>query len=144
MKTWEMVKELTENPEKKFTYIGDGEIGMVENIGGAILVTEINSNPINETLKLNSFTIGLDWREVKEPVSFMRAVGGNSMGGEKKQYRIEGCVILKINADCFHNELPNSSILEHLVIDTLNDFGKGEFKVVSSQTNDIYIKDMTR
>lgn len=70
METWKMIKELTENPDKKFMYITAGEIGTVENIGGAILLTEINGREENKALKLHSGFMKQDWQEVKEPVEF--------------------------------------------------------------------------
>lgn len=62
MKTWEMIKELGENPEKEFKR----EDGLVV------------STSIDDTLMWESgythLNIHDEWEEVKEPVNFMTAV----------------------------------------------------------------------
>lgn len=62
MKTWEMIKELGENPEKEFKR----EDGLVV------------STSIDDTLMWESgythLNIHDEWEEVKEPVSFMEAI----------------------------------------------------------------------
>ena len=62
MKTWEMIKELTENPEKKFKRKTDGL--EIRNICG-----RFNWEPGYTFLGVND-----EWEEVKEPVDFMEAV----------------------------------------------------------------------
>ena len=62
MKTWEMIKELTENPEKKFKRVGDE--------------LEVSLDSDNSLLWKSGhapFNINHVWKEVKEPVDFMTA-----------------------------------------------------------------------
>lgn len=65
MKTWEMIKELTENPEKKFK----NHIGNVVGVIDDCLV--LNPN----TVKSYSFNLEVDekWEEVIETVDFLTA-----------------------------------------------------------------------
>lgn len=67
MKTWEMIKELTENPEKKFRNRNDYELiaGIDEDLG------VINYEYNGEYLYFSPYD---EWEEVKEPVSFIEAV----------------------------------------------------------------------
>lgn len=77
MKTWEMVKELTEHPEKKFKSIHEDQ-----SIAPTFAVVEIGGimfkNSLGESTAL--YYIGSDWRweevkePVKEPVTFMEVL----------------------------------------------------------------------
>ena len=74
MITWEMIKELTENPEKEFiSYeLGDGrDVLKTKSICGVIRF-------FNEEDRWHEVLIGVDlereWEEVKEPVDFMTAI----------------------------------------------------------------------
>lgn len=72
MKTWEMIKELTENPNKKFYVVGSKhliarvnfETNKIEFVNTSVKAPYIGIEP----------TIDWDWKEVKEPVGFMEAV----------------------------------------------------------------------
>ena len=83
MKTWEMVKELTENKNKTFNskdYRGyKVEVSFAisyeyENIeyNGVILAKYFSSGD-EEPLIINDFWIKSEWEEVKEPVTFVEA-----------------------------------------------------------------------
>ena len=69
MKTWEMIKELTENPEKEFISCklggGKDDVLKTKSIDGAIRFCDVGAGR-HEVL------IGVDlkreWEEVKEPV----------------------------------------------------------------------------
>lgn len=67
MKTWEMIKELTENPEKKF-------MSTTEEYSALIAVVKDRCFEFQEgtsnKIKLRIIT-EREWEEVKEPVSFM-------------------------------------------------------------------------
>lgn len=63
MKTWEMIKELTENPEKKFIRKGDPLEISVDGLN--YLRWESGHDYIN---------LEHEWKEVKKPVSFMEVV----------------------------------------------------------------------
>lgn len=76
MKTWEMIKELTENPKKEFISKGSGPFADlkaywfrdehdVENM------KIINLNCKNEVYK---YPLNRKWEEVKKPVDFMTAI----------------------------------------------------------------------
>lgn len=62
MKTWEMVKELMENPEKKFALKSDDTVCLGCNDG----VIDLSS--------IDYLLIVDEWKEVKEPVTFVEAV----------------------------------------------------------------------
>ncbi len=71
MKTWEMIKELTENPEKKFIskgQIGEGYVSVKNNA-----VVWLGKGQVGQSLTINHLQSG-EWEEVKEPVDFMTAV----------------------------------------------------------------------
>ena len=63
MKTWEMIKELTENPSKEFTRKSDG--------------LHIKTNKYGELIWDSGYQflrLYHDWKEVKQPVDFMTAL----------------------------------------------------------------------
>jgi len=78
MKTWEMIKELTENPKKRFKYNTGSESGIVANVQGEIMVIECSSKPHkpNELVLHRGFMI-IDWELVREPVDFITAINSN-------------------------------------------------------------------
>lgn len=68
MKTWEMIKELTENPTKEFMNKGDES---------AYVVVERNMivwRGKDQSGQMMTVDIDEEWEEVKKPVSFMEAV----------------------------------------------------------------------
>ena len=74
MKTWEMIKELTANPDKEFISHmkkGSRDVLKTKSINGAIRFS-------NEEDKWHEVLIGVDldreWEEVKKPVHFMTAI----------------------------------------------------------------------
>lgn len=67
MKTWEMIKELTENPDKKFIRKGDPLEMSVDGL--KYLRWESGHDYIN---------LKHEWEEIKEPVDFMTAVASGS------------------------------------------------------------------
>ena len=68
MKTWEMIKELRENPNKKFISQKGTEYEMLAQIKHGCLY-------IKDTLRrLTSISLDREWEEVKEPVDFMDAL----------------------------------------------------------------------
>ena len=66
MKTWEMIKALTENPEKKFKGKILGQAELYEGI--LVWSSSMEDVVISNTL------LKMEWEEVKEPVSFIEAV----------------------------------------------------------------------
>ncbi len=63
MKTWEMIKKLTENPEKEFTRKSDG--------------LHIKTNEYGELVWDSGYQflrLHHDWEEVKKPVDFITAI----------------------------------------------------------------------
>ena len=83
MKTWQMIKELTENPEKEFISYkkkSDRDVLKAKSIDGAIRFS-------NEENRWYEVLIGVDlereWEEVKKPVDFMTAIkSGKYVGVE--------------------------------------------------------------
>lgn len=70
MKTWEMIKELTENPNKRFRSLTDSsrrEERKIAKSDGKVLIH------INDGSRLVVY-LNEEWEEVKQPVSFMEAV----------------------------------------------------------------------
>ena len=65
MKTWEMIKELTENPGKGFKIKGEN---------GIVYASDLYSEGKVELDQVDFITIYDEWEEVKEPVTFMKAV----------------------------------------------------------------------
>jgi len=65
MKTWEMIKRLTENPKKKFK----SDLGEVEIFNGCL----VWSSDMGDVI-INNPTLNMNWEEVKESVSFIEAV----------------------------------------------------------------------
>lgn len=81
METWEMIKELTEHPKKKFksTLIGISLIAYADN-SEIITVKNYNNGQIRSTWNINR-----QWEEMKEPVNFMEAVeSGKKISVEHK------------------------------------------------------------
>ena len=66
MKTWEMIKEITENPEKKFKEKSFGQVEIFE--GELVWSSNMDIVIISEVV------LGMEWEEVKEPVDFMEAL----------------------------------------------------------------------
>ena len=65
MKTWEMIKELTENPEKKFKEKSFGQVEMFKGY----LVQSSNM----DIIVINKDILEKEWEEVKEPVTWKEA-----------------------------------------------------------------------
>ena len=63
MKTWEMIKKISENPEKKFK---SKDFGQVEMHSGCLVDSEFM-----ECILVDSDFFRAEWEEVKEPVNFM-------------------------------------------------------------------------
>jgi len=70
MKTWEMIKKLTESPEKEFKST-NGIIATAEEEGYLNLKGSIYKGNYN--------FLGLEWEEVKKPVDFITAVESRKM-----------------------------------------------------------------
>lgn len=71
MKTWEMIKELTENPDKKFRRVGEDRelyVGVYNNFVAweGDYALETGGEPFE-------IYTDLEWEEVKQPVDFMTA-----------------------------------------------------------------------
>lgn len=64
MKTWEMIKELTENPNKKF----------VNAFGHIVEHSKPKGIVFSKPKSLTHISLNDEWEEIKEPVSFIKAV----------------------------------------------------------------------
>ncbi len=79
MKTWEMIKELTENPEKEFAsravgIFAEQKAYMIIDEYGEPTIRIVNVETGNS---IRSHHISREWgeiKEIKEPVSFMEAI----------------------------------------------------------------------
>ena len=114
MKTWEMIKELTENPEKKFKVKNaEGTVGITDKRLQWIDGTYIDSN---EDLIINEIVLhDLEWEEVKEPVDFMEVL--------KRIEDSDGDIRLMLINDLYEVEIKNKTfdkVLYNLSIDYLD------------------------
>lgn len=117
MKTWEMIKELTENPNKKFYVVGSKHLiarvefqtNKIEVVNASMKPTHVEVNP----------SVDWDWEEVKEPVSFMEAM---------KIVRKTG---KKINAE--HHLIPRRRT-GYMYLDVLLDFLGRKFSDITLAT----------
>ena len=66
MKTWEMIKKISENPEKKFKSF---DFGQVEMHSGCLVDSEFM-----ECILVDSDFFRAEWEEVKEPIPFMELI----------------------------------------------------------------------
>jgi len=102
MKTWQMIKELTENPNKRFRSLTDSsrrEERKIAKSDGKVLIH------INDGSRLAVY-LNEEWEEVKQPVSFMEAVGS----GKRVQlvyepfgnqiYRDLGDLLFNLSKEC--------------------------------------------
>lgn len=71
MKTWEMVKELTENPDKRFVSEKGKNDEMIASIPSTCIIFSYENESIGEVEGIYSLR---EWEEVKQPVSFREAV----------------------------------------------------------------------
>lgn len=72
MKTWEMIKELTENPNKKFTYDSATKGSYVTVVDDVVVWKGAGQG--GQTVAICLGCGDAEWEEVKEPVSFMEAL----------------------------------------------------------------------
>lgn len=104
MKTWEMIKELTENPKKKFRLIDNESDIKVTCSVGEIRWTGGDGLYIDD-----------EWEEVKEPVDFMEVL--------KRIEDSDGDIRLMLINDLYEVEIKNKTfdkVLYHLSIDYLD------------------------
>lgn len=84
MKTWEMIRELSEDPKKKFKSKQFGQVELYLNH----LVQVQNMDCIITT---NDF-FKAEWEEVEEPVSFIEAIGsGKKIKAIHEFTKKDGC-----------------------------------------------------
>lgn len=89
MKTWEMIKELTENQNKRFKnqygdVVGKGN-GQTDKKGFTDGVFYKNNTPCRYEVDLNDV-----WEEVKEPVDFMTAFNAWWSDNKTISYELDG------------------------------------------------------
>ena len=88
MKTWEMIKALTEDNKKKFKDSLDSVVGLNEK--GELCWLKISEtsveNPVvfGKTFYWNNLDV--EWKEVEQPVTWQEALEANSKG---KRVRVE-------------------------------------------------------
>lgn len=73
MKTWEMIKELTEHPDKKFINVLGNKVGMIDGEVSWIASGEIDQNCFVICKNEYVNNVDLNWEEVIEPVDFLTA-----------------------------------------------------------------------
>ena len=96
MKTWEMIKELTEHPKKKFKAINENR--QIEIHGDTLINSFSMTNFIITTKNLN-----WKWEEVREPVTWKEAF---KAGLEGK----------KIKPDAQHSTYPDYEELHYALM----------------------------
>jgi len=107
--TRSMIKELTENPEKKFIckgQIGEGYVSVKNNA-----VVWLGKGQVGQSLTINHLQSG-EWEEVKEPVTFMKVLERVTKAYVTKAHFIEIEVEHKLHSGK-HNNL--SDLLDALV-----------------------------
>ena len=72
MKTWEMIKELTENPEKEFVQKNNKKFHVFMTVDGEVFYG-IDGDGQTKPLVLDNW-LKQEWEEVKEPVDFKEAI----------------------------------------------------------------------
>ncbi|MBU5424972.1 hypothetical protein KQI41_01000 [Tissierella pigra] len=70
MKTWEMIKELTENPKKKFV----SDKGLPCEIIAYVNTINVLTFKYKDGEISRGMFIGREWEEVKEPLSFIEVL----------------------------------------------------------------------
>ena len=98
MRTWQMIKELTENPTKRFTYdtATEGSYVTVKDVA----VVWQGKEQEGQMLGVNIANEG--WEEVKQPVNFMEAV---ESGKRIKVEHADESINPYHDLDCFLDEL---------------------------------------
>ncbi len=99
MKTWEMIKEITENPEKKFKEKSFGQVEMFKGY----LVQSSNM----DIIVINKDILEKEWEEVKEPVDFMAAVKSGKRFKLINKDDAEGVLTRYMDLNTFMNTLAN-------------------------------------
>jgi hypothetical protein len=94
MKTWEMIKKLSENPKLRATN-GKRTIHIGKNKLGIELIYDNYGGPIKY------FPVGDEWELVKEPVDFMTAVNS----GKKIKPKFSSVEERELNHDYFEEAL---------------------------------------
>lgn len=113
MKTWEMIKKLTENPEKEFAC----NYGKAIRLGDKIIWAKTG-----KIIELDYYTLSAKWEEVKAPVPWQEAI----------QAWIDG--------KGFRIEMPNGKIIHQSAIEAFGiqlrtedgDFNAQEFGIMAS------------
>jgi len=91
MKTWEMIKNLTEDNAKKFQCIGNSGnpcfayIAKETDLYDNVIVMKSSDGRIQE-LVINDYTSGYDWEEVIEPVDCQTAYNDCLENGTNYRY----------------------------------------------------------
>ena len=75
-KTWEMIKELTENPSKKFMCKSGPRKGRTVGFDGRSIDwhDEYRTNEFEKSYFSIKSTLNWEWEEVKEPVTFIKLI----------------------------------------------------------------------
>lgn len=121
MKTWEMIKALTENPKLKFTRVSDGrdfKTNATKISDGGIVdyyVSEIAGGG-SECIALKD-----DWEQIREPVDFMTAVKAFREGRTAK------CKTVGIGTRIYKPDLNNALFDQYKDPITINEIIEGKW-----------------
>jgi len=74
MKLWEVVKELSENPKKKYEAIDDGLYKLTASYRNGYIVFQAFAPNGDEINGANAYKIDQDWQEIKQPVPWQEAI----------------------------------------------------------------------
>ena len=112
MKTWEMIKELTENPDKRFKIKnGKATVGISDS-----RLQWLDDEDVEVEFVFTEFILhDTEWEEVKEPVDFIEVL--------KRIKDSDGDIRLMLINDLYEVEIKNKTfdkVLYHLSIDYLD------------------------
>lgn len=97
MKTWKMIKELAENPSKRFK----------SNLYNKELLALIKNNKLyiqNEKgVEMTNIDMSREWEEVKQPVDFMTAVKSGKKVRVEHKYIKDLCNEIYSREDCAYD-----------------------------------------
>lgn len=118
MKTWEMIKELTENPNKKFTYDRATKGSYATVVHGNVVWQGKDRKGQPVAIAVNKD----DWEEIKNPISFMEAVKSG------KLIRLEGPI--KYHIENYYDFYKHYHFIDDFLIRLCNDFSPSEVQEI--------------
>ena len=122
MKTWEMIKELTEDPSKEFVSKGNKHFHVFMTNYGYVFYG-IDGDGAVKPLELNR-CLKQEWEEVKKPITFMEAVESG------KLIRVEEPI--KYHIENYYDFYGDYQFLSDFLWRLANDFSSSEVQEILS------------